>query len=142
MSRKSQSKRDLIKKSNRRRASGRKSLKETLEGRKLMKRMSRDHLDVLQNIEFILVSAYRKDSIIDDRIVAGALQSAIDNALPQDDRAIPIKENLQDMYEFRGDISDDIWKAGLRTVLHSVKRHSGLRPGSTEYLDFVSEFIP
>jgi hypothetical protein len=142
MSRKSKSKRSLIKKFNRRRSAGGKSLKETLEESKLMKRMSRDHLDVLQNIEFILVTAYREDSTVDDRKVAAALQSAIDNDVPQDDRAISIKESLQDMYEFRGDVSDDIWQAGLRTVLQSVHRHSNLRPGSTDYLDFVSEFIP
>jgi hypothetical protein len=142
MSRKRQSKRNLIKKADRRRSAGGKSLKETLEESKLMKRMSRDHLDVLQNIEFILVTAYREDSTVDDRKVAAALQSAIDNDVPQDDRAISIKESLQDMYEFRGDVSDDIWQAGLRTVLQSVHRHSNLRPGSTEYLDFVSEFIP
>lgn len=142
MSRKSQSKRNLIKMANRRRAARRKSLKETLEENKLMKRMSRDHLDVLQSIEFILVSSYRKDIAIDDRIVAGALQAAIDNDVPQDDRVISIKESLQEMRELRGDVSDDIWKAGLRTVLQSVRRHSDFQPGSTEYLDFVSEFIP
>jgi hypothetical protein len=141
MSKKSQSKRTLIKKANRRRVAGRKSLKETLEESKLMKRMSRDHLDVLQNIEFILVSEYRKDSIIDDRTIADALKSAIYNEIPKDGRAISIKENLQKIREIRGGVSDDIWQAGLRTVLQSVHRHSDLQSGSTEYLDFVSEFI-
>lgn len=141
MSKKSRCKRTLIKKSNRCRVEPGKSLKETLRSCKLMKRMSRDHLDVLQNIEFILVSAYRKDKTIDDRIVAGALQAAIDNDVSQDDRAISIKKSLQDIREFRGDVSDDIWQAGLRTVLQSVHRHSDLYQDSTEYLDFVSEFI-
>lgn len=107
-----------------------------------MKRMTRDHLDVLQNIEFILVSEYRKDSTIDDRIIADALKSAIDNEIPKNDRALSIKENLQEMRMFRGHVSDNIWQAGLRTVLQSVRRHSNLQPGLTEYLDFVSEFIP
>lgn len=141
MSRKRQSKRALIKKASRRRSAGRKSLKETLEESKLMKRMTRDHVDVLQNIEFILVTRHRENSSIDDRIIADALKSAIENDVPHDERAISIKENLQDMYQFRGDVSDDIWQAGLRTVLQSVRRHSDLRPGSTDYLDFVSEFI-
>lgn len=141
MSRKNQSKRTLIKKSNRRGGTMRKSLKETLEENKLMKRMTKDHVDVLQNIEFILVTSHRENSSIDDRIIADALKATIDNDVPQDERAISIKENLQDMYEFRGDVSDDIWHAGLRTVLQSVQRHSDLRPGSTEYLNFVSEFI-
>ena len=142
MSRKSQSKRTLIKKSSRRGAARRKSLKETLEENKLMKRMSRDHVDVLQNIEFILVTSHRENGSIDDRIIADALKATIDNDFPQDERVISIKGNLQDMHEFRGYVSDDIWQAGLRTVLQSVRRHSDLRPGSTDYLDFVSEFIP
>jgi len=141
MSRKRQSKLNLIKKASRSYLAGRKSLKETLEESKLMKRMTRDHLDVLQNIEFILVTRHRENSSIDDRIIADALKSAIENDVPKDERAISIKENLQDMHEFRGDVSDDIWRAGLRTVLQSVRRHSDLRPGSTDYLDFVSEFI-
>ena len=141
MSRKRQSKLNLIKKASRSYLAGRKSLKETLEESKLMKRMTRDHLDVLQNIEFILVTRHRENSSIDDRIIADALKSAIENDVPKDERAISIKENLQDMFEFRGDVSDDIWRAGLRTVLQSVRRHSDLRPGSTDYLDFVSEFI-
>lgn len=141
MSRKRQSKRNLIKRASRRSA-GRKSLKETLKESKLMKRMTRDHVDILQNIEFILVTSHRENGSIDDRIIADVLKAAIDNDVPKSERAISIKENLQDMYEFRGDVSDDIWQAGLRTVLQSVRRHSDLRPGSTDYLDFVSEFIP
>jgi phosphosulfolactate phosphohydrolase-like enzyme len=138
---KRQSKRNLIKKGRRRSARG-KSLKETLNESKLIKRVSRDHLDVLQNIEFILVTAHREDSSLDDRIIADALKAAVDNKMAQDERAISIKDNLWDMHEFRADISDDIWQAGLRTVLQSVRRHSDLRPGSTEYLDFVSQYIP
>ncbi|HUT46116.1 MAG TPA: hypothetical protein VMX36_07500 [Sedimentisphaerales bacterium] len=45
------------------------------------------------------------------------------------------------MRRFRSDVSDDIWRDGLRTVLQSVQRHSNLRPGEREYLDFVSDFI-
>ena len=44
---------------------------------KLIRRMTRDHQDVLQNIEFALVSAYREDRRIDDSIIAETLRSAI-----------------------------------------------------------------
>jgi hypothetical protein len=108
---------------------------------KLMKRMQRDHLDVLQNIEFILIQRYREDDTIDDRLVAEALKAAIDNVVPQNDRAASIKESLQGIRELRSDVSDDIWRDGLRTVLQSVHKHSDLKPGSTDYLDFVSTFI-
>jgi len=108
---------------------------------KLMKRMQREHLDVLQNIEFALVERYREDSTIDDHIIAEALKATIDNVVPQNDQTASIKESLQGIRELRSDVSDDIWRDGLRTVLQSVHRHSDLRPGSTDYLDFVADFI-
>jgi len=108
---------------------------------KLLKRMQRDHLDLLQNIEFILVTKYREDPTIDDRVVAEVLKAAIDNNAPQDKQAASIKESLQGIREIRSDIPDEIWRDGLRTVLQSVHRHSSLKPGSRGYLNFVSDFI-
>jgi hypothetical protein len=140
MLRKSQSKNALLKIS-RRRTAGRKSLKEFLQEDKLMERMTKDHLDVLQNIEFAIVRRYRQDSGIDDGIVAEALKGAMGNGLPQDERAVSINETLQAMRELRSDVSDSVWRAGLQTVLDSVRRHSDLKPGRTEYLDFVCEFV-
>ena len=61
---------------------------------KLMKLMSRDHQDILQNIEFILVSGYREDQSIDDRIVAEALKAAIAGASPHDTLAQSLKQKL------------------------------------------------
>jgi len=117
--------------------------KEVMRGsHKLLKRMRRDHLDLLQNIEFILIKRYQEDSTIDDRLVAEVLKAAIDSNAPQDEQAASIKESLQGIRELRSDVSDDIWRDGLRTVLQSVHRHSDLKPGSTYYLDFVSEFVP
>lgn len=117
--------------------------KEAMRGsHKLLKRMRRDHLDVLQNIEFFLIKRYEEDGTIDDRLVSEALKAAIDNVIPQDERAALIKGSLQGIREIRSDVPDDIWRDGLRTILQSVHRHSDLKPGSTYYLDFVSEFIP
>ena len=115
--------------------------KEILGPRKLLKRMTRDHQDVLQNIEFVLVSQYREDRRIDDRIVADALKAAIRDVTAEYDLAESLNEGLEEMRLFRSDVSDDIWRDGLRTVLQSVHRHSDLRPGEREYLDFVCDFI-
>jgi len=109
--------------------------------RKLMKRMSRDHLDVLQNIEFALVSAYRNDRDVDDCVVAEALNAAIHDAVPDEPRARSLVHQLASVREFRADMADNIWRDALRTVLQSVQRHSTFKRGSTEYLDFVSTFI-
>ncbi len=103
-----------------------------------MKHMARNYLDVLQNIEFALVSGYRSDRSIDDCIVADALIAAILDAEPQDSRAQSLNESLENIHELRSDVPDDIWRDGLRTVLESVHRHSSLKPGCRWYLDFLA----
>ncbi|HUU18093.1 MAG TPA: hypothetical protein VMW72_13160 [Sedimentisphaerales bacterium] len=134
-------KRAMQKKTNIRQMDSEKKLGATLKPRKSMKHMTRDHLDVLQNIEFALVSGYRSDRSIDDRIVADALRAAILDTEPENTRAQPLNESLEDIRELRADISDDIWQEGLRTVLQSVHRHSSLKPGCRLYLDFASDFV-
>jgi uncharacterized alpha-E superfamily protein len=135
-------KRALQKKSNIRQMALQQKFGATLKPRKSMKHMARDHLDVLQNIEFALVSGYRSDRSIDDCIVADVLIAAILDAEPEDSRARSLNESLENIRMLRSDISDDIWRDGLRTVLESVHRHSSLIPGSRGYLDFVSDFVP
>ena len=108
---------------------------------KLLKRMTRDHHDLLQNIEFILVSRYHDDGSIDDRIISDALNAAIRGDTAEYALAESLHEDLEEVRVLRSDVSDDIWRDGLRTVLQSVQRHSGLRPGEREYLDFVCDFI-
>lgn len=108
---------------------------------KLLKRMTRDHHDLLQNIEFIFISRYRDDHRIDDRIVADTLKAAIHGDTAEDALAESLNEDLGEIRRLRSDVSDDIWRDGLRTVLQSVQRHSNLRPGEREYLDFVCDFI-
>ena len=135
-------KRALQKKDNIRQMPSQKKFGTALKPRKSMKRMARDHLDVLQNIEFVLVSGYRSDRSIDDRIVADVLIAAILDAEPEDTRARSLNESMESIRVLRSDIPDDIWRDGLRTVLESVHRHSSLKPGSRGYLDFVSDYVP
>ncbi len=133
-------KRALQKKSNIRQMGLQQKFGATLKPRKSMEHMTRDHLDVLQNIEFFLVSGYRSDQSIDDCIVADALIAAILDAEPEDSRARSLNESMESIRELRPDVPDDIWRDGLRTVLESVHRHSSLKPGCRWYLDFVSDF--
>ena len=134
-------KRAARKKANIRQMAVMKDSRETLGPRKLLKRMQRDHLDVLQNIEFALVSVWRSNRSIDDHTVADALKAAIRDEVPEDSRAQLLNDSLEDIRELRSDISDDIWRDGLRTVLQSVHRHSSLMPGESRYIDFVSDFV-
>jgi len=117
------------------------SLKKEMGPAKLSKRMTRDHLDVLQNIEFTLVSGHREDPTIDDRIIADALKAAIHGDVPEDARTQSLSKSLEEVRQLRSDVSDDLWQDGLRTVLQSVHRHSNLRRGERDYLDFVSDFV-
>jgi hypothetical protein len=134
-------KRAMQQKANIRQMDSQKKLGATLKPRKSIKHMARDHLDVLQNIEFTIISRYRSDCSIDDRIVAYALRAVILDTEPEDTRAQSLSESLEGIRELRADIPDDIWQEGLRTVLQSVHRHSSLKPGCRLYLDFVSDFV-
>jgi hypothetical protein len=134
-------KRAAQKKANIRLMSLHNGMKESPGSGKLLKRMAKDHLDVLQDIEFIFISRYREDRRIDDRIVANTLKAAIHGDTAEVALAESLNKDLEEMRLFRSDVSDDIWRDGLRTVLQSVNRHSTLRPGEREYLDFVSDFI-
>ncbi len=106
-----------------------------------MKRMMLDHEDVLQNIETVIVICYRDDRRVDDRVVADALRPAIDGRMPSEELARVMVLNLGEMRKVRADIPEAVWRDGLCVVLNSVHRHSDCRPGSTDYLDFVSPFI-
>lgn len=134
-------KRALQKKANIRQMAFQKKWGASLKPQRSLKDMARNNLDVLQNIEFILLSEYENDVSIDDSVVAEALRAAVLNTNPQDDTAQFLKERLEEIREVRSDASDDIWRDGLRTVLQSVLRHSSLKPGCRWYLDFVSDAV-
>jgi len=108
---------------------------------KLLKRMTRDHQDLLQDIEFVFISRYREDRHIDDRIVANALKTAIQGDTSENALTESLNKELEEVRLLRSDVSDDIWRDGLLTVLQSVRRHSNLRPGERGYINFVSYFI-
>jgi len=117
------------------------ALKNLLGTERLTDWMSQHHEDVLQNIEFTLVNSYREDPFVDDAVVAVVLKSGIRGDPLSDECAVRLSGQLEEMREFRSDISDEVWRDGLRVVLQSVHRHSNARPGSTGYLSFVSDFF-
>ena len=108
---------------------------------KLMKQMSRDHEDVLQNIEVALVRRHREDPRIDDRAADEALRAALHGTMPTHPRAADLYESLTAIRQLREDIPDDVWRDGLRVVDDSVRRHSQLRPGETSYFEFAGQFV-
>lgn len=109
-----------------------------------MKQMSRDHLDVLQNIEFMLVRMAQQDAAIDDRILDEALRCALAGHRPDEeaeDEVHDVFDAIADMRDFREDVSDGIWNSGLKTVRDSVRRHSSLAPGDRAYIRFVEPYM-
>ena len=106
-----------------------------------MKRMAREHEDVLQNIEFALVNGHRDDPDVDDHAVVEALQASLTDVPHDDPRVDGLAMALRAMRQFREDIDDATWIQALRVVADSVRRHSELRPGETSYLSFVSDYV-
>ena len=108
---------------------------------KLFDRMTHEHVDVLQNVEFSLLSVYRSNRSIDDHAVASALKAVISGGAPTDDGCRPLVAALEDVRHVRPDVSDELWRNALKVVLESVGNHSAQRPGDTDYLDFIAEFV-
>lgn len=104
--------------------------------------MTKNYVDVLQNIEFSLVTAWRDDSDIDDRDTAAALKIVINGGESENQRVKLLVSALENIRIQRLDVSDDIWEKGLKVVLESVHTHSDTREGETDYLEFASAFMP
>jgi hypothetical protein len=106
-----------------------------------MDKMAREHEDVLQNIEFVLVEAHRDDPDIDDHLVDAALKSVLNGDTPADPLAAGVADGLRSIREVRADVPDLVWLECIKVVRQSVRRHSTLRPGETTYLNFAGRFI-
>jgi len=124
------------------------------------------HLDVLQNIEFAIVSVYRKQHDLRDLDVMRALDALIDvyraearGRIPKD-ISLPepegtVFQRAKEMCEFRlgrqvaatriqvpfeGETTVNDIVACLRKIRRSVERWNK-RGGQQGYLQFVSEFV-
>ena len=109
-----------------------------------IKHVTRDHLDVLQNIEFTLVALARKDPAIDDAVIDRALHNCLAGAkLPEDadSSLVRLCDRLRAMRSLRKDVSDQVWTACLKKIQKSVRLHSNLAPGATDYLEFVGPYV-
>jgi uncharacterized alpha-E superfamily protein len=104
--------------------------------------MTKHHLDVLQSIEFSVVSAWRRDERIDDKAVSSALRAAIAGTDAADELAGAVGQELRNARRLRADVSEEIWTKGLKVVLESVHNHSAGRDGDINYLSFIEPFVP
>ncbi len=106
-----------------------------------MKRMPRDHADVLQNIEFMLVQAHRGDDQIDDGVLAEAVDASRKRVTPEDPNVLLVVSMVSTVRTMRADVGDETWEKCLKTVADSIRRHSDLRPGQKAYIRFIEKFI-
>lgn len=106
-----------------------------------MKQMTRDHSDILQNIEFILLEYHSEFPETDDRLLAEALRASLGGGEPAAPRAEEIVDRLAALRRTRDDVAEDLWRDGLRVIRDSIRRHSELRPGETTYIKFVSQYV-
>jgi len=118
------------------------SYKADISPKARMKRLAREHEDVLQNIEFALVRCHRDDPRVDDRVADEALGAAIRGVEPDEPHAADVFAALASIRQMREDVEDGVWRDALQVVRDSVRRHSERRPGETSYLDFVAPYVP
>ncbi len=111
-------------------------------GQGLMERMARDHQDILQNIEFALVSTWRRRDDVDDKACHATIESALMRSEPRDEAVSALSEQLLAIRETRSDVPENLWLDGLRVVADSIRTHSQRRPGEVAYLTFVGQYIP
>ena len=105
------------------------------------RRMVRDHADILQNIEFTLVDAARESADLDDHLVEQILRHTIDGTSAEDPIVTWAMTLLAEARDLRAEISDSLWRDGLRVIYTSLKRHSTCQPDDTRYLEFVSQYM-
>ena len=115
--------------------------KEAMGTSSMEDRIIAGHTDVLQNVEFALIQCYRRNERIDDATIAQALECAILLEQPQNELIDGLIASLSWARQMRDDIADDIWRDAMRTVLRSVDRHSNLKPGRRDYIDFVRPLV-
>ena len=109
---------------------------------KIYKEMTKNHVDVLENIEFAIINVWRENPLIDDKAVAAALKAVIKAEEPKDIMSCLLKKALEGARLIRSDVSDEIWTKGLKVVLESVYTHSEAEEGDRFYLEFADMFIP
>jgi len=107
----------------------------------LKRKITGEYTDLLQNIEFAIVSCWDLDSGVNDLVVHQAVRAVILDELPAENSSQRVVLALRKIRDFREDIPEEIWTDALRVIIDSVKFHSTLREDSSEYLEFVSNFV-
>jgi len=126
----------------RRKAAKKATLRNAPRPDSVKQRMIRDHLDVLQNIETILVAYHRDHPQVDDRFAMGVLTAAKQEKPDENPEVMECLQALRAIRQLRDDISDRVWRDALTAIQQSIRFHSNLKPGTRSYLGYASAFVP
>lgn len=107
----------------------------------LMTRMIHEHSDLLQNLEFVLVTVAGEFDEVDDCVIERTLRNWIAGKPAEDPVAEAATHLLSEIRESRPDVDDTLWANAMRVVYTSLRDRSSCQAGETSYLGFVSRFV-
>ena len=103
--------------------------------------ITRNHADLLYEIESLLVDCWRQIEGIDDHWTHLGLVAAMRDDPPDHPTADVVFQALKAMRSLRDEIDSELWLDALRVVDQSLRSHSSLRHGDRSYLGFAMAFL-
>jgi hypothetical protein len=103
--------------------------------------ITRNHANLLFDIESLLVDCWRQNEGIDDHWAHMGLVAAMREDPPDDSTAYVVFRALTGMRSLREEIDSELWLDALRVVDQSLRSHSSLRHGDRSYLSFAAAFL-
>jgi hypothetical protein len=113
------------------------------DNRATLKHIVRDHIDILEDIEMVMLAYAEESPEVDDRTIDEALGLLRRKNESIRDAELHVKSLCHLMSHIRarhGDVSDTIWLGALRTVQDELRRHSSLNPGEKTYIEYVTNY--
>src|SRR5262245_7148002 len=99
--------------------------------------ITRNHADVLAEIETTLLDCWREIEGVDDHWVHHGLVGAMRDQPPDHPTAWFVYWRLKQVLERRDDVPPEVWLDALRVVDQSVRDHSSLKHQDRSYLAFL-----
>jgi len=113
------------------------------DNRATLKHIVRDHIDILQDIDTVLLAYAEESQEVDDRTIdeaLGILRRKNESIRDAEHHVKSICLLLGHIRTRHEDVSDTIWLGALRTVQDELRRHSSLNPGEKSYIEYASNY--
>lgn len=110
-----------------------------------MASLARDHEGILFAVESTILQCFREDNRIDDSIVLKVLALLIfeepPHVMPQAWLYAELVRVKNDVFDADPELTETIWQECVSCIMRSVRDHSTLEAGETNYLQFVGSFL-